>query len=105
MEPFGIPEGTQTPDTVLRRHVLYSTELLGHMLYGCFAVSKHYHRTVWVDFEVLRLYTNYPKTNWAGTPYKSRTCSLRIRSPSLYPIELMEHIWRLLTDSNRRPFD
>ena len=34
----------------------------------------------------------FPNTNWAGTPYKSRTCSLRFRRPSLYPIELMEHI-------------
>ena len=60
--PFGIPEGTQTPDTVLRRHVLYSTELLGHILYGCFAISKHYHRTR-VDFEVLRL-TLYPHAHF-----------------------------------------
>ena len=52
---FGTPEGTQTPDLALRRRLLYSAELLGHVLYGCFAVSKHYHRT-WVDFDsVLRL--------------------------------------------------
>ena len=43
--PYGIPEGTQTPDLLLRRQLLYSAELLGYMLYGCFSVSKNYHRT------------------------------------------------------------
>ena len=28
-----------------RRALLYSAELLEDVLYGCFAVSKHYHRT------------------------------------------------------------
>ncbi len=65
-----------------------------------FAVSKHYLVAwYWVDFEVLRLTLALILTG-GGTPYKSRTCSLRIRSPSLYPIELMVHIWRPLQGSN-----
>ena len=53
----GAPCRTQTYDLRFRRALLYSTELLEDMLYGCFAVSKHYHRTR-VDFfikEVLHL--------------------------------------------------
>gem|GEM_PF-5346515 len=26
--------------------------------------------------------------DWAGTPYRGRTCNLWIRSPTLYPVEL-----------------
>ena len=31
-DAYGTPGGTQTPDTVLRRHVLCSAELLAHMV-------------------------------------------------------------------------
>ena len=66
------------------------------MLYGCFAVSKHYHRTRVAFIRSAALtwecVLSAQITNSTGTPYKSRTCSLRIRSPSLYPFELMEHM-------------
>jgi hypothetical protein len=39
------------------------------VLYGCFAVSKHYHRT-WVDIDSVFRLTLSLNANWVGTPYR-----------------------------------
>ena len=70
MDHIGTPGGTRTPDLLLRRQLLnYPSELLAYMLYGCFAVSKHYHRT-WVDIDSVFRLTLSLNANWVGTPYR-----------------------------------
>ena len=66
---FGLPDRIQTYDLRFRRALLYSAELLEDMLYGCFAVSKHYHRTR-VDFDSVFRLTLSLNANWVGTPYR-----------------------------------
>ena len=44
---FGTPEGARTPDPVLRRHVLYPTELLARMYYMIIVYSQGRQYAVW----------------------------------------------------------
>lgn len=50
MGPLAQDIGFEPMTYTLEECCCYPTELILHMLYGCFAVSKHYHRTR-VDFE------------------------------------------------------
>lgn len=45
----------RTNDLRFRRALLYPAELILHMLDGCFAVSKHYHRLLGGFYKVSRL--------------------------------------------------
>ena len=47
---------------------LFSAALCFDEMYGCFAVSKHYHRTEWADFNTVLRLTLRPKANWVGQP-------------------------------------
>ena len=79
---YGAPGGSRTHDLRLRRPTLYPTELRAQagILISDTQLEPVNH--------ALQSATRRPKHYYFGTPGRSRTCDIRIRSPTLYPAEL-----------------